>query len=148
MITIGRFDLLSPDEPEGVGIPIRLLPTPPEAITYGRIAYGQGWRADTQWFLGEIERLVKPGITVLDFGAGTGILAIAAAKLGAKVTACEIAPHALELCRANIALNGVEVDVVEVAEGNFDLILMNMGQDGAPHADRLRAMGGELIWNS
>ena len=147
-MNVHGFDLLGPDEPLGKGIPIRLHPTPAGHLFKNRIVYGQGWQKDTQWFLGQVAQHVRSGMRVLDFGAGTGILAIAAAKLGAKVTACEIAPHALELCRANIALNGVEVDVVEVAEGNFDLILMNMGQDGAPHADRLRAMGGELIWNS
>nr|WP_155551674.1 50S ribosomal protein L11 methyltransferase [Stutzerimonas degradans] len=47
---------------------------------------------------------------VLDFGAGSGVAAIAAAKAGAaEVVACDLDPLALAACRANAALNGVEL---------------------------------------
>ncbi|WP_236172407.1 class I SAM-dependent methyltransferase [Pseudomonas pseudonitroreducens] len=50
------------------------------------------------------------GKRVLDFGAGSGIAAIAAAKAGAaEVVACDLDPLALDACRANAELNGVEL---------------------------------------
>lgn len=50
------------------------------------------------------------GKRVLDFGAGSGVAAIAAAKAGAaEVVACDLDPLALAACRANAALNGVEL---------------------------------------
>lgn len=68
------------------------------------------------------------GKTVLDFGAGSGVAAIAAAKAGAaEVVACDLDPLALEACRANARLNGVELsyssDFFQEAD-RFDLILV------------------------
>jgi predicted nicotinamide N-methyase len=67
------------------------------------------------------------GQRVLDFGAGSGVAAIAAAKAGAlEVVACDLDPLALEACRANAALNQVELgysaDFFQEAD-RFDLIL-------------------------
>jgi predicted nicotinamide N-methyase len=54
------------------------------------------------------------GKTVLDFGCGSGIAAIAAAKAGAKrVIACDLDPGALLSTRANAELNGVELDYLD-----------------------------------
>ncbi|WP_263146567.1 50S ribosomal protein L11 methyltransferase [Pseudomonas sp. RIT-PI-AD] len=68
------------------------------------------------------------GKRVLDFGAGSGVAAIAAAKAGAAhVVACDLDPLALEACRANAALNGVTLDYSAdfFAEADrFDLILV------------------------
>lgn len=68
------------------------------------------------------------GKRVLDFGAGSGVAAIAAAKAGAlEVVACDLDPLAIDACRANAALNGVELqystDFFEEAD-RFDLILV------------------------
>ena len=50
------------------------------------------------------------GKRVLDFGAGSGVAAIAAAKAGAlEVVACDLDPLAIEACRANAALNDVQL---------------------------------------
>lgn len=67
------------------------------------------------------------GQRVLDFGAGSGVAGIAAARAGAaEVVACDLDPQALAACRANAALNGVELgysaDFFAEAE-RFDLIL-------------------------
>ena len=68
------------------------------------------------------------GKRVLDFGAGSGVAAIAAAKAGAaEVVACDLDPLALEACRANAALNQVELSYSQdfFAEADhFDLILV------------------------
>ncbi|WP_342243897.1 class I SAM-dependent methyltransferase [Pseudomonas sp. OTU5201] len=68
------------------------------------------------------------GKRVLDFGAGSGVAAIAAAKAGAaEVVACDLDPLALEACRANAALNGVELSYSAdffQEEDRFDLIIV------------------------
>jgi predicted nicotinamide N-methyase len=68
------------------------------------------------------------GKRVLDFGAGSGVAAIAAAKAGAlEVVACDLDPLAIAACQANAALNGVELhysaDFFEEAD-RFDLIIV------------------------
>ncbi|VVN87902.1 class I SAM-dependent methyltransferase [Pseudomonas fluorescens] len=68
------------------------------------------------------------GKRVLDFGAGSGVAAIAAAKAGAlEVVACDLDPLAIAACRANAELNGVELsyssDFFDEAD-RFDLILV------------------------
>ncbi len=68
------------------------------------------------------------GKRILDFGAGSGVAAIAAARAGAaEVVACDLDPLALAACRANAALNGVELgystDFFAEAD-RFDLILV------------------------
>lgn len=68
------------------------------------------------------------GKRVLDFGAGSGIAAIAAAKAGAaEVVACDLDPLALDACRANAELNGVTLsysdDFFKEAD-RFDLIIV------------------------
>ncbi|KFX67584.1 methyltransferase [Pseudomonas taeanensis MS-3] len=68
------------------------------------------------------------GKRVLDFGAGSGVAAIAAAMAGAlEVVACDLDPLALEACRANAALNDVELgystDFFQETD-RFDLIIV------------------------
>ena len=151
MITLAPFTLLSEHEsaPDDGTLPIWLLPAPVENMVNGMTVYGQGWHADTQWYLGQVADLVKPGMRVLDFGAGTGILAIAAAKvlreagalgetrLSPDVIACENDPNALKLCQENCALNGVAVGVIEKlnAAHRFDLIFANIGLPSDPADD-------------
>ncbi|MCY1269850.1 Ribosomal protein L11 methyltransferase [compost metagenome] len=68
------------------------------------------------------------GKRVLDFGAGSGIAAIAAARAGAaEVVACDLDPLALDACRANAALNGVELSYSDdffKEEDRYDLIIV------------------------
>lgn len=78
------------------------------------------WLAEhPEWVLGK---------RVLDFGAGSGVAAIAAAKAGAlEVVACDLDPLALASCRANAALNDVELSYSAdfFAEADrFDLIIV------------------------
>ncbi len=78
-------------------------------------------------FLAEQPEWVR-GKRVLDFGAGSGIAGIAAARAGAsEVVACDLDPLALEACRANAALNGVSLGYSEdffAEDDRFDLILV------------------------
>jgi ribosomal protein L11 methyltransferase len=84
------------------------------------MAFGTGLHPTTRLCLRAAEDLVQPGQRVLDLGAGSGILAIAAAKLGAgQVEAVEIDPVAARVCRENVELNGVSGSVT-VRDGSLD----------------------------
>ena len=75
--------------------------------------------------------LAKPetvaGKRVLDFGAGSGLVALAAARAGAKAEAAELDPMAAAVIRLNAALNGLEVSVstgdVIGRDGGWDVVL-------------------------
>jgi ribosomal protein L11 methyltransferase len=98
------------------------------------MAFGTGLHPTTRLCLRAAEELVEPGQRVLDVGAGSGILSIAAARLGAGyVEAVELEPVAAAVCEQNVERNGVR-DVVSVHQGTleppsgqaFDLILANI----------------------
>lgn len=75
-------------------------------------AFGTGSHPTTRLVLAWLEREVRGGETVLDYGCGSGILAIAAMKLGAaRAVGVDIDPLALEAARYNASANGVDVDV-------------------------------------
>ncbi len=106
------------------------------------LAFGTGDHPTTAACLQLLERLVREGAEVLDAGTGSGILAIAAALLGAgRVVAVDIDPVACRSATANIALNPgarekVSVccrDIAELAEAEggpvFDIIVANLTSD-------------------
>jgi len=72
-------------------------------------------------------RRLTEGRSILDFGSGSGVVAIAAAMAGAKkVVACDIDPDALDAIRVNADLNGVEIHTCESFDrlsDNFDMII-------------------------
>lgn len=83
------------------------------------MAFGTGLHPTTRLCLRAVEELIQPGLRVLDVGAGSGILSIAAARLGAShVLAVEIEPVAAAVCAENVERNGVS-DVVEVRAGTL-----------------------------
>ena len=81
---------------------------------------------------------VRPGERVLEIGAGLGLAAVLAARAGARVVATDIVPAAVEIIRANAALNGVIIDArlgdayAPVAGERFDLIATNPPQMPTP----------------
>jgi ribosomal protein L11 methyltransferase len=82
-------------------------------------AFGTGLHPTTQMCLQAIEEYLQPGDTVLDLGTGSGILAIAAAKLGAShVLALDIDPVAVQAAQANIDANQVS-QIVTVGQGSL-----------------------------
>ena len=81
------------------------------------MAFGSGLHPTTRLCLMALERYLKAGDHVLDVGTGSGILAIAAAKLGAsQITALDVEDVAVETARENATLNGVS-DRIELHTG-------------------------------
>lgn len=142
---IGRFVVREPEDQ---------TPVPPGAIALriaAATAFGSGRHGSTEGCLRALDMVRGRRIRrALDLGCGSGILAIAAAKLWrAGVLASDIDPHAVAVARANARLNGVGHLVrVVVADGYrsssiaaarpFDLVLCNI------LARPLKRMAGDL----
>lgn len=82
------------------------------------MAFGTGTHETTAMCVNLIEKYYQGG-QLLDVGTGSGILALAAARLGAKgVVAVDIDPDAVRVARENVAHNGLE-DAIEVRQGDL-----------------------------
>jgi ribosomal protein L11 methyltransferase len=94
------------------------------------LAFGTGSHASTLLCLRWLAAHLQPGASVLDYGCGSGILAIAAAKLGAgTVTGVDIDDDALAASRANAAVNAVTpafTSPENLEPGAFDVVLANI----------------------
>lgn len=92
------------------------------------MAFGTGDHETTRGVIRLMAGIIQPGDTVADLGAGSAVLAIAAAKLGAsRVAAIELDPDAIENAEQNVIRNGV-ADRVTVLEGDADVMLPLLGQ--------------------
>ena len=107
-------------EPIRAGERLWIVPTwhePPEPGAVNVVldpgaAFGTGSHPTTRLCLAWLERSIRGGETLLDYGCGSGILAIAALKLGAAAAlAVDVDPMALEAARYNARRNGVALDV-------------------------------------
>ena len=121
-------------------------------------AFGTGAHATTAMCLRWLEHLVSPGMRVYDVGCGSGILAVAAAKLGAgEVIAMDYDPVAVSVAEENIRQNNVhnvvacESDLLSACEGAApaELITANIIADVIirlfAQLDRHLALGGTLL---
>ena len=149
---IGKRIVIQPSweeyEPQADEVVLRLDPG---------AAFGTGTHPTTAMCLRALERLVKPGITVFDVGTGSGVLSIAAAKLGAaKVQAADYDATAVRVARENIEANGVagvvsvgESDLFSAFDGKAELVTANLIADLVirllPDLDAHLAAGGVLL---
>jgi ribosomal protein L11 methyltransferase len=94
------------------------------------LAFGTGSHVSTRLVLRFLEKHVRNGDRVLDYGCGSGILAIVAAKLGAgEIAAVDIDPQALETTMSNASGNGVALQVAApefLRTGTYDLVVANI----------------------
>lgn len=126
-IPIGRRLLILPawlpEEPGG-RVAVRLDPG---------MAFGTGAHPSTRLTLLALEARLRPGQFVADLGCGSGILSVAAARLGAgRVLALDIDEQAVEAACRNAAANGV-ADRVTVRSGSLaELLADAQGPGGAP----------------
>jgi ribosomal protein L11 methyltransferase len=107
--------------PDRAAIAVRLDPG---------LAFGTGSHVSTRLVLRFLEENVRRGDRVLDYGCGSGILAIVAAKLGAgEISAVDIDPQALETAAANANDNGVALQLAapeSLLPGTYDLVVANI----------------------
>ena len=112
------------DAPDPAGVNLKLDPG---------LAFGTGTHETTDLCLQWLDGADVAGKTVMDFGCGSGVLAIAALLLGARhAVACDIDPQALLATAANAELNGVADRITCVLPGDlkggeqFELVLANI----------------------
>jgi ribosomal protein L11 methyltransferase len=122
----------------------------------GRGVFGTGRHPATRLSLILLEEYVRPGDRVLDLGTGSGILAVAAAKLGAvEVLALDVEAAAVAVAQETVTLNGL-AGVVEVGRGSvgsavapYDIIAANIFPNAlielAPNLAAAVRLGGILI---
>lgn len=97
------------------------------------MAFGTGTHETTRMCIQSLEEYVKADSTVFDVGCGSGILAIAAAKLGAKMAVgVDLDPVAVESAKENVGYNNLDNiqilygNLVEVIDGKADIVVANI----------------------
>ena len=132
------------DAPHAQAINIRLDPG---------MAFGTGSHPTTRLCLEWLDTHVRPAQSLLDYGCGSGILAIAAAKLGATaVLGVDIDDKALEAARYNVEHNAVTARLQssrEALDGHYDVVVANILTNPlcvlAPVLSARVAPGGHLV---
>jgi ribosomal protein L11 methyltransferase len=127
--SVGRRFWIDPGDPSDS--------EPPAGRTALRVpasrAFGTGGHESTRLVLVALEEEPVAGLSVLDLGTGSGILALAAAALGARrVVGCDVDADAVFVARENLRLHAFGAAValvaasVEALDGQFDLVLVNL----------------------
>ncbi len=130
-VKIGRFIVAAPwfDVASASEIVVRIDPG---------MAFGTGTHETTRLCLAAIDEFYLPGRSFLDVGTGTGVLAIAAAKMSAgspRIVAIDNDGEAIAIARSNAQLNGVLDSIefvhgtVDQVKGTFDFVCANLTAD-------------------
>lgn len=93
-------------------------------VNAGR-AFGTGEHETTSGCLVALSEFVKEGDMALDMGCGSGILAIAMAKLGADVIAIDLDEQAVLVTKENAELNNVNIQIIEKSDGYNSSVVKN-----------------------
>lgn len=117
------------------------------------LAFGTGSHPTTHLCLAWLEAELPAGVTVLDYGCGSGILAIAARKLGAGATdAVDIDPQAVQSTADNAQVNQVELQALlpdALTDGTYQVVVANILSNPlkvlAPMLAGRVAPGGHLV---
>lgn len=120
-----------------------------------KMSFGTGHHETTRMMIKLLEKYVHNGNTVLDIGTGTGVLAIAAVKVGAKTcVAVDNDEWSIVNARENISRNGVEsaVDLMfgevgKVPDRQFDIVMSNLNRNTLIYikSEIARRCGGLLM---
>ncbi len=126
-----------------------------EIIITPKMSFGTGHHATTYMMIEQMRLLDFNGKSVFDFGTGTGILSILAARLGAdKIIAVDNDPLSIENAKENFAnnnCNSIDIRLFDSANihGEFDVILANINKnvilDNMAHFERLLSEKGSLF---
>jgi ribosomal protein L11 methyltransferase len=120
-------------------------PDPLTIVLDPETAFGSGEHGSTRAALTLLSRLLRPGDRVIDLGSGSGLLAIAAIKLGAaRAIGIEIDGEANEVAARNVARNGVS-DRVEFLEGDAAVLAPLVGPADLLLSNILRAVNTALL---
>jgi ribosomal protein L11 methyltransferase len=145
-IAVGRF-YISPswhEEKEGA-INIKIDPA---------LAFGSGHHATTYSCLKVLDSIVYEGTEVLDVGCGSGILALAATKFGAKVALCDTDEQSISSSKENFLLNHADYEAiwqgsVDKATQTYDVVIANIIADVlvmlANDLKKVCRVGGTLV---
>lgn len=136
-------------------VPSWHAPPDPSAVNIALdpgVAFGTGAHPTTRLCLRWLAETVTPEADVLDYGCGSGILAIAAMKLGAgRACGVDIDPQAVAAARLNAGQNGVEVSLVTAeqdVDGPAQIVVANILANPltvlAPLLARLTRKGGRI----
>lgn len=122
------------------------------------MAFGTGTHPTTALCMNMLENHVQPGRSVLDVGTGSGILLIAAAKLGAgQLAGVDLDPDAIHIARQNLVRNAVPKEqyallsghLLTMIDGTYDIVVANILAevilDLLDHVTRVLNPGGILI---
>ena len=99
------------------------------------MAFGTGTHPTTSLCIALLEKYLQPDDNVLDIGTGSGILLIAAARLGAdRLSGIDLDPMAVEVAAGNLARNGIQADrfdlhcgdLADTVSGTYDLVVANI----------------------
>ena len=131
------------------------LPAPDGAISVAidpGSAFGSGSHPSTRLALELVAATVRPGDQVADIGSGSGVLAVAAARLDARVVAVDVDAAAVATTRSNAAANGVADRVTvrrgsaDVVPGPVDVVVVNLTVDRQERvAPTVRTLGARSV---